>query len=172
MFGLGWNWTSTKKSFLPRLKIEPRPYVLLGFKNANPFSSSSSSSSRLWFLSLRLAHTVVVLQLFTPPQVCCSVYLAPPRRTVGSPSLRTLQQSTMLLFMMQIWGERWWFCLRWSLRDDSGLVDEWRCEWRRFLGGVVFFGESKMDNNFHGGPKVAEEPRWRKNLGLIFYRTI
>ena len=27
MFGLRWNWTDAKKSFLPRLKIEPRPYV-------------------------------------------------------------------------------------------------------------------------------------------------
>jgi len=165
MFGLRWNWTGAKKSFLPQLKIEPMPYVLLGFKNANLFSSSSSSSSRLWFLSSRLAPTVVELQLFVPPQVCCSVYLAPPRHTVGSPSLWTLLQSTMLLFMMQIWGERWWFCLWWLLWDDNGLVDEWRCEWRRFLGGVVFFGESKMDNNFHGVLKVVEELRWRKNPG-------
>jgi len=40
-----------------------------------------------------------------------------------------------------------------------------------FLGGVVVFSESKMDGSFHGGSKVAEEPRvdflWHHNASIL-----
>ena len=183
IFGLGWNWTGAKKGFLPRLKIEPRPYPLIRVQTVNPFHPSSSSSrlqppfSLLSLSETNIHHNAIILLRQTRPLLlrASAMPSSPLPTTVVPPFLARGKLNNFVIIVVLGWTLIWpthitlggggvvsWFSspLTWFwiiIKDWLGLRR--RLYWRISYGGGGCYGGVTIVKRGNIWPRFSIKPR-------------